>query len=473
MTIWSRILLKYRTMNAYKKLIKNSAIFGIANMGSKLISILLVPFYTYVLTTNEYGTIDMITTTISLLLPLITLSIFDATLRFSIKSNLSRESIITSSIIIILIGNILFLASYPLIIKIKLFDGVEHLFYLIVALQSINILLAQFSRGIGKVKQFAFNGVLNTFITVALNIVLLTKFSMGMQGYFISIIISYLICNIYLILSSKIVSYINIKQIQSNTIREMLSYSIPLIPNSIMWWIMNASDRYAIITFLGVSYNGIYAIANKIPSILNIIYSIFQQAWQISAIEEGDSKEKSIFYTNVFNVLSKIMLLSVSFILVIIKPTTEKILSHEYIDVWKYTPFLLLALVFTTFSSFLGTNYIAMKKTEGIFKTSLLGALINIILNIILIPTIGLNGASISTMISFLAVWIIRHYDTKKFVDIQLDIKTIVLNLVIIAMQIFILYININYYLALELFLFVLVLIINRSLVNKILVNIL
>lgn len=452
-------------MDAYKKLIKNSGIFAIANMGSKLISILLVPLYTYVLTTEQYGTVDMFITSISLLLPIVTLSIYDATLRFSLKSKYSKKDIFSTSLIVVTLGNLVFLLLYPLLRKIELLNSYLLLFYLMLFIQTINSVFSQFTRGIGKVKQFALNGVINTFLIVISNILLLVHFRLGIKGYMISIIIANLICNLYLYFSVKLWKYFNIKSYRRNLLREMLIYSIPLMPNSLMWWIMNASDRYMITFFLGVAANGLYAVAYKIPTILNVVYSIFSQAWQLSAIEEVDSKNKSKFYSNVFNVFAVVMLIGTSIIIVFIKPVIEIFLSKSYAECWRYIPFLLLAVVFTSFSSFLGTNYIAMKKTKGVFKTSLIGAIINIILNIILIPIIGLNGAGIATMISFFIVWIIRIYDTKEFVNIQINIRTMSLTLIGILLQIILLYFNDNLYLNLimQLVLLLLIIVINKN----------
>lgn len=456
-------------MNLYKKLLKNSVIFAIANLGSKLLSILLVPFYTYFLSTNEYGAIDMVITSISLILPIITLSIFDATLRFSVKSNFDYKSIFSSSFIVVIFGNIVFILFYPLLKNIEVLRDTVNLFYIILILQSINSLFAQFSRGIGKVKQFALNGLINTIVTVVLNIILLAKFSMGIRGYFISIIIAYIVCNLYLIKSLMIWKYFSINNIQFKLIKEMTLYSIPVIPNSLMWWIMNSVDRYTIIALLGVSSNGIYAIANKIPTVLNILYSIFSQAWQLSAIEEAENDQKSKFYTDVFNVFSTIMLLGTSFILVFIKIIVQFFLEDSYQEVWRYVPFLLLSVVFTSFSSFLGTNYIAMKETKGLLKTSFLGAFINILLNILLIPKIGLNGASISTMISFLAVWIVRIYDTRHFVNIDFNLKQIFFSLIFIFIQIIVIYSNVSYYMIITIILFIFILSINKNEISKVL----
>ena len=434
-------------MSAYKKLLKNSGIFAIANLGSKLISILFIPYYTYVLSIVEYGTIDMINTSISLILPLITLSIFDATLRFTVKSRYSNKDIFSSSIIVILIANIIVLLLYPILIKISFLKNILGLFYIIILVQSINVVIAQFTRGIGMVKQFAINGIINTFILVISNIILLSYFNMGIKGYFISVILAYMLSTLYLIISTKIWKLCSFKNINITIIKEMIRYSIPLIPNSLMWWIMNASDRYAITMFMGVAANGLYAVAYKIPTILNLLYSIFSQAWQLSAIEEGESKNKSEFYTNVFKVFSVVMFIGTSFILMIIKPIIEIVLSTEFKNCWRYVPFLLLAVVFTSFSSFLGTNYIAMKETKGVFKTSL----------------IGLNGAAIATMISFFIVWVIRICDTKKFVIIKIDFKTLIITLIIIFIQIATLYMKSKYYFIIELLLVIIIIFVNKS----------
>lgn len=448
-------------MSAYKRLLKNSSIFAIANMGSKLLSIILVPFYTYVLTTEEFGTVDMLMTSISLMLPIITLSIFDATLRFSIKSEYNIKNIFTTSVFITLYGNIVFLVFYPLLNKISFLGNYIELFYILLLLQSINSLLSQFARGINKVKLFATNGMMITFFTLILNIVFLSIFNLNIKGYLLSYIISYLIGNLFLIFRLKVWSHLNIKSYNKILAKEMLTYSIPLIPNALMWWLMNVSDRYIITFFLGVSANGIYAVANKIPTILNLIYSIFSQAWQLSAIEESGSETKSQFYSNVFSIFSTVMFIAASCIILIIKPLINLFVSSDYSESWKYVPFLLLAVIFTSFSSFLGTNYIAMKETKGIFKTSLFGAIVNVILNIILIPLFGINGASFATMMSFFVVWIIRIYDTKRFVSLEINVKILTFNLLLIFTQIIFLNFNSNF--INQLLLFTILLFINKS----------
>ena len=188
----------------------------------------------------------------------------------------------------------------------------------------------------------------------------------------------------------------------------MITYSLPLIPNSLMWWVMDASDKFIITYFLGVNANGIYAISKKLPTIIDTFHSIFNQAWQISAIEEADSANSVEFTSNVYKIYTYLLFLIVSGLLVVSRIVVEYLLSSSYYESWKYIPFLLLSVSFSSLSGFLSANFIANEKTSIIFKTTLYGAVVNTILNFILIPFIGINGAAIATMASYYMVLIIR-----------------------------------------------------------------
>ena len=431
-----------------------------------MISIILVPLYTYYLTTSEYGTVDLITTTTSLLLPIISLSIFDAVLRFTMDKNQPTDSVLTNAIMVTTIGALIAILSYPILSYLNVFGDLIIFMYVILILQAFQSLSAQFIRAIGKVKVFAFNGIVMTIVTGVMNITLLVYLNMGVKGYLLATVLSNLVSILYLTIVGKTYKYINFKRLDKVLAKQMMFYCIPLIPNALMWWVMNASSRYFILFFVGASANGLFAVANKIPSLLSILNQIFSQAWQLSAIEEYDSKDKSKFYSEVFNYFSMFMFLGTSAILLVIKVAMEFAVSPEFYTSWKYIPYLLLGVVFSSFSSFLGTNYIAAKKTSGVFRTSIIGGIVNVIANIIFVPWIGTNGAGLSTMISFFVIWVIRVYDTKQFIDMKLNIKILFANLLVIAIQIGVLYLNLDTFieLGLETLLFMTLLIVNRSL---------
>ncbi|MFD9627726.1 oligosaccharide flippase family protein [Peribacillus muralis] len=432
-------------MNSYNKLAKSSFIFAIGNLGSKIIFLLLVPIYTYYLSTDEYGNVDLITTTISLLLPITTLSIFDAVLRFSMDNAYEKKLILSNGISLTIVGFIFSFLLYPIFLIVFPFDDYLLYFYILLFFQSINSTFLQFLRAIDKLKIYAVNGILSAVLVLLTNIYFLIILNWNVSGFLISMIISNIISCIFIIIAGRLYRYFSRNFINIKLLKEMLLYSIPLIPNAVMWWVMGLSDRYIITYFLGMSANGLYAVANKIPSILNIVNSIFLQAWQLSAIEEKDSKSKSQFYTNVFNIFSTTIFLFTSILIIFLKIIIFTFLAQEFSDSWKYVPFLLLGIVFSSFSGFLGANYLAMKNTRGIFKTSMIGAIINIIGNFILIPIIGINGASLSTMISFMFIWIIRVFETKASITIKINYFSFIFSLLILLIQITVLYINVKY----------------------------
>lgn len=429
-------------MNSYNKLIENSAVFAIGNFGSKIISFILVPIYTYYLTTSEYGTVDLITTTTSLLLPIVSANIFDSVLRFAMDKDNNPHKVLTNSIIVSFIGFLIFLLFLPIVMFFVEVNMYILYMYLILLLQIVQTILGQYTRAIGQVKVYAFNGIIMTLLTGFSNIFLLVYFQVGLDGYLWSIIIANIGAILYLSFKLKVWQIINFYKLDMKLIKEMLIYSVPIIPNSIMWWLINSSSRYFVLFFVGASGNGIYAVANKIPNLLSMLNSIFSQAWQLSAIEEYGSEKKSEFYSTVYNTYSAFLLLATSVIILLSKIFMEYFVAEEYYVGFKVIPFLLLSVVFSSLSAFLGTNYLAAKKTKGVFKTSIYGGIVSLLMNIILIPNFGILGASISSMISFIVMWGTRIIDTKKFVSIKISIKNLIANLFCISLQITLLFIS-------------------------------
>lgn len=403
----------------YKNLVTNSIVFTIANFGSKVITFLMVPLYTYLLTPKDYGTIDLVTTISGLLIPLIFLCVSDAVLRYTMSNKYSNKDVLSISLKIYIAGLALFGIVLFIISLFKDINSYKFYLFCIVATNGLLLIFNQFLRGIGKVKEFAINGTLYTLMFVLSNFILLVILKVGKSGYFLSIILANIICILYAVLISKAYKYITIRT-SRDIFLVMITYSLPLIPNSLMWWVMDASDKFIITYFLGVNANGIYAISKKLPTIIDTFHSIFNQAWQISAIEEVDSVNSVEFTSNVYKIYTYLLFLIVSGLLVVSRIVVEYLLSNSYGESWKYIPFLLLSVSFSSLSGFLSANFIANEKTSIIFKTTLYGAIINTILNFILIPFIGINGAAIATMASYYMVLIIRERVIRKNKGIEI-----------------------------------------------------
>lgn len=456
-------------MNRYKKLFNNSILFALGNLGSKLINILLVPLYTHLLTTAQYGNVDITLTTINLLYPVISFSIFDAVLRFIMDKSEDNKKTLSNAFVITCVGCMIMLVALLPIMKILNIDNAVYLCFILV-FQVFQAMFSEYSRAVGKVKIFAFNGILGTFMTGISNIILMVWLKQGVSGYFLSIIISAGICILFLCIKLRLWKIIKFKFIDVNQMKEMLYYSIPLIPNALAWWATSASNRYFILYFVGMSANGFFAIANKIPNLLSMLNSIFFQSWQMSAIEEYESKDKSQYFSNILSFYIQFLFIGCAGILLVLRIFMKFFVANSYYDAWKIVPFLLLSVVYSSISAFLGTNYIAAKQTTGIMITTFLGAILNIILCFILVPILKTNGAAIASAISFLVICFYRLKDTEKFVKINLDITKITINHILFAIQVIILFVfesNLILTETVELLLFILVIFYNKNLLRQ------
>jgi len=417
-------------------------LFAIGTIGSSAISFFMLPLYTRMLTTSDYGQLDILQTTISLLIPLITFQAVEAVFRYSVdmRENKSASSVLMNGILLCLFGMLISLLLFPVFARIEPFSTYLLFFYLILFFSMMNGVLKQFVRGLGKIKIFVVSDLAYTASFVTFNIIFLVYLKMGLKGYFLSMVLAHLITTFILLVFGSVFKYLNFKSFDKSFMKTMLIYSIPLIPNGLMWWVMNVSDRYILTYFLGFDATGIYSVSYKFPSLITLMNSIFFMAWQLSAMQEYGKEGYDNFYKNIFGVLSSFLLLITAVVLLILKPLMSVFVADAFYESWKYVPLLLVGTVFQAFSSFFGTNYTASKKTKGAFTTSVYGAIVNIGINLLLIPIWGIQAAAFSTMLAYLTMWLLRLFDTKKFVKIKIDWKSLIFSIVLIGIQILGLY---------------------------------
>ncbi|MBF7113508.1 oligosaccharide flippase family protein [Pediococcus pentosaceus] len=424
-------------MNKYKKLFSNSIVFSIGNLGSKMITFFMVPLYTRYLSTGQYGKSDVIITLVDLLTPILTLSIIDAVFRFALDRNSNKTEVLTNGLVVSFASLIIFCLVAPFLSHIQYGIYICVLTYL----SAIESMLQQFARGIGKSLLYAFTGLIMTGATVISNVILIVFLGWNLQGYLFSIVVAQLVGMAFLVWRLKAWNYVDIHRINYILIKRMLIYSIPLIPNMVSWWLSNSANKIFISILIGSSANGIYAVANKIPSLISVFYSIFTQAWQISAVEEFNSKDAGKFFSTVLNATFGVLLVGVSGLILFSKPLVMILSTAAYYSAWKIVPWLALAVLFASVSSFLGTVYTASMKTVTLFTTTLIGAVINVICNLILIPIFGVVGAGIGAFVSFLVVTVLRIRDSRKFMKLTLNWKLIIPSCLTISFQIYCLYV--------------------------------
>ncbi|MDI6500706.1 polysaccharide biosynthesis C-terminal domain-containing protein, partial [Leuconostoc suionicum] len=412
----------------------------------------------------QFGTVDLLTTSVNMLLPIVTLSTFDAVFRFAMDKSGNKDVILTNGIIISLAGSAITALLVPVLAVMHVSMPI-YIYFLLVSSAFVSLLL-NFSRAIDQIKTYAFSGILGTVLIAIANIVLLWWFKTGVQGYIISMILSNSIVIIFLCCMIRIWKKVRFQYASTNLMKKMMFYSVPLIPNAFSWWVNSSADRYFILAFVGAGANGLYAVANKIPSLLNILNQVFFQSWQMSAVEEFDSEDASTFYSKTFNYFLSFQFIGAAGLLLMLKPLMKIIVSSSYYIAWEYIPFLLMAVIYSSLSGFLGTTYTAAKRTAGIFLTTLVGAISNILLGFIFVPWLGIQGASFAGFLSFAIVLGIRLIDTKRFMPVIIDKKNFILNHFIISIMIIVLFLSMNFVWeqVVELFLFSLIMVVNRNL---------
>lgn len=419
--------------NRYKRLFFDTGLFALSNLGSKILTFLLVPLYTSILSTEEYGTADILTTTANLLYPILTLSIYEATLRFALDKKYKKENIASTSILLTVFASLSLLLITPLCINTDTIFGRYWGYFLgIFILVSFQTFISNYIKGCGYTKIFALQGIVYTIIFLLLNILFLLYYRIGLQGYMLSAILSSFISCLYMLFSSGCYrDFIPLKFNRTVT-KEMLKYSCPLILSSVAWWINASADKYMILGLISVSANGLYGVAHKIPTVFTTFTSIFSQAWRISAISTFDENDKQIYYSKVYQKYS-LTCIYVCMILVLSSQFLAGLLfKSDYYQAWILIPPLVVATLFEAYAGFLASIYAAARKTKFLSISTCVGSVINIILNYILIRFLGILGAPIATMVSFLIVWIMRLKVLKSFMPIEIDLSKILLSVFIV-----------------------------------------
>ena len=259
-------------------------------------------------------------------------------------------------------------------------------------------------------------GVIQTLTLACFNIFFLLNLKLGIHGYFLSMILSSAITMFYAGVSGKVWTVIYHFSINKNLFMQMVKYSIVLIPNTFMWWIMNASDRIMVTAIVGAAANGIYAISYKLPTLVSTFTGIFNQAWSYSAIKEEGSEDEVEFNNKVLNTLISFSMLVGIGLLTVAKPFLKLYVSFAYFEAWRYIPFLTIGCIYLTLGTFMATSYTVHKDSFGYLFSAMFGAVFNIALNFWLIPAIGVYGAAIATCVSYIAVFVFRAIHTKKYI---------------------------------------------------------
>lgn len=448
-------------MDKYKKLLSNTIIFALGTFASKALVFLLMPLYTRVLTNEQYGSADLIVQTANLLIPFVSMGMFNAVIRFGLDKNGNRRGVFSICLVSIMCGFLLLLAVSPLLTNIEGISGYTSLICAYVLCSCLHSICSQFVRARQMVRLFAIDGIFCTVLTIIFNILFLVVFDMGVMGYVLATVLADITCAVSLFLVASLWKYVDLRCINKSLALSMLKYAVPLIPTSVFWWITNVSDRYMVTYMVSLEAEGLYAAAYKIPTILTLLSNVFMEAWQLSSLTHGKKKDGRIFFHNVFGSLQALVFIGGSALILCCKLITSILVSPDFYASWEYIPLLIMATTCSCFTSFLGSVYMLEKKSVKSLLTTIAGAGSNVLFNIILIPKWGVNGAAAATFISYLLVYILRGISAKRMINFNLHSFKAGICLIIMLVQSVVMILEIKGWLIFEILLFVLMFIIN------------
>ena len=405
-------------MSKTSSLIKNTIIIALGKISTQFISFLLLPLYTAYLAAGEFGVVDLITVIVSLTAPIIMLSLEMAVFRFLIDGRGVKErqaSVITNSLQMVVYSTLAASLVYVIVMQFVVIPYAWLALCSVLASIGSNYCL-QVARGFGDNVKYAIGSVIAGVSAILLNILFITVCKMGATGMLLATVISNILSALYLMYSLKIQKYINIKLINADKKRELLQYSLPLIPNGVSWWIVNAADRMIIAAILGVTANGIYAVAYKFPQIFTAIYSFFGLSWA----------DRDAFFSKVANMSLRVFGSFGAILIVGVSVFFNILINAKYSEARLYVPLLIVGSLFNSIVGIYSAIYIAKKETRQVLNTSVVAAAISIVLSVILTPLIGLYGPAIALIAAYLGMAIFRHFDVKKSIKITYEPKAII-----------------------------------------------
>ena len=410
-------------MGAFERLGKNTALIMVGNVSSKILTLLMLPLYTFWLSAEDFGTTDIITVYTTLLMGVVSCCITDAI--FVIpkgQDNTQIKKYFTSGLYFLFVSSIIigFISWFTHLLFLKYdiqnsFSANLLYIYCILITGTISSYLQQFSRAIDKIAIYSIVGIINSTSIALFSVLLIPIY--GVYGFVCATIFSNIVNIIYITVAAKTYRYVNFKMYDWTKLKELLAYSIPLIPNSLMWWFANAANKPILEHYCGLASVGLLAVASKFPGFLNILLTAFNSSWIISVIEEYPKKTFEEFFNKGIQFFMFILTVCASLICIFSDVITWVFTSSaDYYESWVYMAMLALSTILSCISGLVGAIFSAVKKSKYYFYSSIWGAGTSIILNLLLIKYFNIWGAVVATTLSMAVMMISRIVYSQQYV---------------------------------------------------------
>ena len=411
--------------NKYLSLLSDVGVFAVGNLLAKLIQYFLLPLYTSAMTTETYGTAELLNNLSEMLFPIVTLAIYEAVFRFAVDPDQDLDALLYESTALLVK---MFLGALAVGLILQKVIGYAYTYELlfVLAAYSFRMLFANYARGAGYVTAFSLSGVVNAFALAVFSWLFLIRLDYGVRGYLFALGCAHIASVVVLLIGAEIPRRLLLRKKDKPLLRRMLRYSIPMIFSDIAWVVTSMSGRYVILFACGAGIAGLFTAANKLPAVITVISLVFQQAWQLNASREFGSGEQCTFYENVWRLYSALMLMLGAVVIAFTPVLAAMTLKKDFFEAWRYIPPMMLSAVIHSMSTYFGSILLACKQTRTAMHGMALGAAVNLVLAIALIRPLGIWGVLTASVICYLSILVHRIVSVRKVVAINLHLKQVI-----------------------------------------------
>lgn len=421
--------------SASKELIVNIVVFGIGTVGSKIIMFILLPIYTIYLTTSELGVAELVVNYMNFLYPIASINIMSAMLRYSMDEEQDKRRVLQNAVFVVCAGVLVISLIMCLIHTGSAVEDWKPHLIIMLFVYSMQQVLSTFAKALDQTKICTIGNLIYTGALLGFSIIFLALLHMGTMGYLVSMIAANLVSILYYCFSLRILRYVYFGRPDGKLLLEMILFALPLMVESLSGWIATFCDRFVLEYFMGTESVGIYSVASKLPSLIAAFASVFMSAWVLSAIKEYEAGSDRTFSNQVFRKFSAVFMAWAVFVIYICKWLMMLLARGDFSESWKYAPLLLCSAVFGGFGNFFAAFFTSAKKNTSLMISTLIGAGINMVTNTILIPIMGIQGATLTTMLSQLIVFVYRAVCARSFLKIDINYKKLIAAILLVIVE--------------------------------------
>ena len=419
---------KNKTGSRSSKFVKDIGIYAIGNIGSKIITFLMVPMYTHYVDKSDFGYYDLCFTWCLLLMPFVTLQLRDGAFRFLLDcDNDTRRKRIVTFVSRTLISTTIL--SCLITAALALFTNIQYLGYALGMLLAMSFqeVYSQVFRGLRNNRAFVTVGILSALGIGLFSIFFVVGLGWGIKGIFLANILARVLALIIVEARVRLITRNTRWSISSREVaHDILRYTLPLLPGSLCWWLTGSSDRLFITHFLGLDVNGVYAVATRFTGIIYTLAVIYYQAWQETAILQYNSPDRDRFFSRMFSSYITLLGLILVGYVFLLKVNYGWMVAEQYHESLNFIYPLGLSAVIFAAAAFFDMGYQCAKDTKRTLPAIVLSAAINVVLNFLLIKPLGVYGVIVTQLVTYLVLFIYRWHDMRRYFVLKIGKLTVV-----------------------------------------------